>query len=330
MADDQWVRLDGGRNVVEAALVGHALERAGIAFRKSGENTASLAGPLPVNESIIELWVPEQLADRARRVLFELQTSPVDVTELPCPYCGEVNPRNFDLCWSCHAEIKATAGLDSTVRPAEPQRESVATPDTSVSSVTPAVPEPTRQGGSSSRMRAVAVITWAAAFVIVIGIGTFGFRAGQADVRSRLQMRDRMGPLFWRASDREGCSTQIWRESDIVRARVCDKDTNGVHERNEVFDARGRLVTVYTDDDQNGISERMEHFAPNGRASVSTDADQDGRFEAMDATLGDGTKLHLIDADEDGIFERVQVLDSAGHIVREQVLSTTLGYEDAK
>ena len=26
-------------------------------------------------------------------------------TEVPCPACGEINPGNFETCWSCGAEI---------------------------------------------------------------------------------------------------------------------------------------------------------------------------------------------------------------------------------
>jgi hypothetical protein len=27
-------------------------------------------------------------------------------TEIPCPACGEPNPGNFDLCWSCNAPLQ--------------------------------------------------------------------------------------------------------------------------------------------------------------------------------------------------------------------------------
>jgi hypothetical protein len=38
--------------------------------------------------------------------------------EIACPACGETNPGNFDLCWSCGAEI-ATGGLPgSDISPA--------------------------------------------------------------------------------------------------------------------------------------------------------------------------------------------------------------------
>ena len=30
-------------------------------------------------------------------------------TEVPCPACGEMSPGNFDLCWSCGAELAEPA-----------------------------------------------------------------------------------------------------------------------------------------------------------------------------------------------------------------------------
>jgi hypothetical protein len=38
-----------------------------------------------------------------RKHLVEQNTEPQ--TEIPCPACGEINPGNFETCWSCGADI---------------------------------------------------------------------------------------------------------------------------------------------------------------------------------------------------------------------------------
>ena len=32
-------------------------------------------------------------------------------TEIACPHCKEVNPGNFDICWSCSADLKPSGTL---------------------------------------------------------------------------------------------------------------------------------------------------------------------------------------------------------------------------
>lgn len=68
------------------------------------EEMVGLAGALPVDICLVEVWVKQ--ADEARaRTLLEGQ--PNGTLEQRCKDCGETNPPGFEICWKCDRVLVA-------------------------------------------------------------------------------------------------------------------------------------------------------------------------------------------------------------------------------
>ena len=73
----------------------------GIRARVLNANAASVAGELPIDAAMPQLWVDDPAdAARAREVIDAFARAPAGATR-KCPACGEDNPAAFELCWSC-------------------------------------------------------------------------------------------------------------------------------------------------------------------------------------------------------------------------------------
>jgi len=94
-------RLCRAANLPEAHILRGLLEQAGIETMVFNEHAQSGVGHLPVMDAWPELWVSEADEDRAAAVLEEFQRSPPVSTARGCARCGEENPANFQVCWSC-------------------------------------------------------------------------------------------------------------------------------------------------------------------------------------------------------------------------------------
>jgi len=71
-------------------------------------NAASLAGELPIEASLPQVWVDEDAqADRARALIEEYLTCGTPGSPVVCGACGEENPASFDLCWNCGRDVTA-------------------------------------------------------------------------------------------------------------------------------------------------------------------------------------------------------------------------------
>jgi len=69
-------------------------------------HASSLAGELPIEASLPQLWVEQDAhAPRAREVIEAYLHSSASGPPRTCPACGEENPPAFDLCWSCGAVL---------------------------------------------------------------------------------------------------------------------------------------------------------------------------------------------------------------------------------
>ena len=70
-------------------------------------NASSIAGELPIDAALPQIWV-EDPADfaRARELIDEFLRSTHTGPPVKCPKCGEENPSSFDLCWSCGAGLE--------------------------------------------------------------------------------------------------------------------------------------------------------------------------------------------------------------------------------
>ncbi len=70
-------------------------------------NASSLAGELPIDAALPQVWVENPAdATRARGLIDEYFASSVTGPPITCPKCGEENPSSFELCWSCGAGLE--------------------------------------------------------------------------------------------------------------------------------------------------------------------------------------------------------------------------------
>jgi hypothetical protein len=74
------------------------------------EHAAGTPGVLPLNPLMaidVEVWVVEDRdAPAAARLIAEFQSARQAAgASRQCPRCGESNPGNFDVCWSCSGAL---------------------------------------------------------------------------------------------------------------------------------------------------------------------------------------------------------------------------------
>jgi hypothetical protein len=93
-------------NLPEAHLLVDLLARHGMHARVLNANASSLAGELPIDASMPQVWVDDPRdAGRARELIEEFALSSAGPAR-KCGACGEENPASFDLCWSCGAGLE--------------------------------------------------------------------------------------------------------------------------------------------------------------------------------------------------------------------------------
>ena len=99
-------RVHAAANLPEAHLLVDLLADRGIRARVLNANAASLAGELPIDAAMPQVWVDDpQDADRARGLIEAFVRAPSGAARR-CLSCGEENPASFDLCWSCGAGLE--------------------------------------------------------------------------------------------------------------------------------------------------------------------------------------------------------------------------------
>jgi hypothetical protein len=100
-------RVYTAANLPEAHILMDLLANRGVRVRVFNANASSLAGELPIEASLPQLWVESaDDAPRARALIDEFFRSRVSGPPVKCPACGEENPASFDLCWSCGAGLE--------------------------------------------------------------------------------------------------------------------------------------------------------------------------------------------------------------------------------
>ncbi len=100
-------RVHSAANLPEAHLLVDLLADRGIRARIFNANASSLAGELPIDAALPQLWVDDPAhAERARAVIEEFTRGSASTVILKCPACGEDNPASFDLCWACGAGLE--------------------------------------------------------------------------------------------------------------------------------------------------------------------------------------------------------------------------------
>jgi Putative prokaryotic signal transducing protein len=100
-------RVYTASNLPEAHILADLLADRGIRTRIFNANASSLAGELPIDAALPQLWVEDPGdASRAREVIEAFFRAGTLGPALKCPACGEENPASFDLCWSCGAGLE--------------------------------------------------------------------------------------------------------------------------------------------------------------------------------------------------------------------------------
>lgn len=107
-ADDPLVQLYRAPDAAEAALLVHALKAAGVPARSVGGALQWAWGELGADALMVEIWVPRDRVDEARRSIEDFYARRADGersarAESP-PWtcaCGEANDAGFEICWSC-------------------------------------------------------------------------------------------------------------------------------------------------------------------------------------------------------------------------------------
>jgi hypothetical protein len=94
-------------DLIDAHLLLHRLQAAGIEARVLNEHAAGGVGELAPDDAAPEVWiVQERDLDRALGIVedheYDLDETGEDAARtLRCPHCGEENPESFEVCWSC-------------------------------------------------------------------------------------------------------------------------------------------------------------------------------------------------------------------------------------
>jgi hypothetical protein len=90
----------------DAYIVLNLVIQAGIEARVFNENAQGGLGEIPFTHAYPEVWVNDARdATRAQEIVKAHLSAPADSGVVFCRACGEENPRNFQLCWHCGAEL---------------------------------------------------------------------------------------------------------------------------------------------------------------------------------------------------------------------------------
>ncbi|HAT26768.1 MAG TPA: hypothetical protein DCS89_07135 [Gammaproteobacteria bacterium] len=92
----------------------NVLEHQGIQALVKNDRLYSVAGAVPINECMPEVWIRNDLDYiRAGRIIKEFESSAIiEEPDWWCRACAEVNAGNFDLCWNCQTERLASSDAD--------------------------------------------------------------------------------------------------------------------------------------------------------------------------------------------------------------------------
>ena len=97
-------RLVRAPNLVIATLWADMLSNAGVAATVQRKYASSIAGELPPDQALPEVWITDDdELERARTLLHELRHPPH--RRWACRACGEIIDGPFEQCWNCGADM---------------------------------------------------------------------------------------------------------------------------------------------------------------------------------------------------------------------------------
>lgn len=93
-------RLTSAPNLALATLWADLLNHAGVSTTVQRQYASSIAGEVPVDQTLPELWVDDDgQLEHARALLHELRHPPR--RRWCCPNCREQIDGPFEQCWNC-------------------------------------------------------------------------------------------------------------------------------------------------------------------------------------------------------------------------------------
>jgi hypothetical protein len=100
------IRVYGAADLQDAHIVLGLLRQAGIEATVLNEHARGGLGDIPFGEAYPEVWIEDDRdVQRARTIIHQYQSTPVNTATRKCAACGEESPANFDLCWNCGAKL---------------------------------------------------------------------------------------------------------------------------------------------------------------------------------------------------------------------------------
>ena len=104
-------RLAQAPNLAIATLWADILNGAGLGVTVQRAFAGSIAGEIPPDQALPELWLIDEAQDlAARQLLHQLQHPPE--RRWACPGCAEIIDGPFETCWNCGSA--APPGLAGT------------------------------------------------------------------------------------------------------------------------------------------------------------------------------------------------------------------------
>jgi Putative prokaryotic signal transducing protein len=99
-------RLTTAPNLALATLWADLLSHAGVPTTVQRQYASSIAGEVPPDQTLPELWVQDaDQFERAGTLLKELRNPPH--RHWACPGCAELIDGPFEQCWNCGAAMPA-------------------------------------------------------------------------------------------------------------------------------------------------------------------------------------------------------------------------------
>ena len=100
------MRLAQAPNLVIATLWADMLSGAGFKTTVQRAFAGSIAGQIPPDQALPELWLQDESQSRAARALLHALQHPPE-RRWACAGCAEVIDGPFDTCWCCGAAAPA-------------------------------------------------------------------------------------------------------------------------------------------------------------------------------------------------------------------------------
>lgn len=101
-------KVFSANSLIEAQIVLDLLEHAYISGKLFNQHAQGVVGEIPFTHAYPEVWViRDEDYERGRTIVESYEKTPPELGTVVCPACGEVNPRNFQLCWHCEAGLEA-------------------------------------------------------------------------------------------------------------------------------------------------------------------------------------------------------------------------------